>query len=106
MDSIIISDMFGSELKDGQIVFVRYVWNCYVGVVRNFRGLSLHEGAKRHWGFAPFHSIEQKNTYQIIGHTDPESDQFNPVVFDWFTSEEEGYDCPVKIQVYNNVSNQ
>lgn len=95
--------MFGRELKDGQIVAVRYVWNSYIGVIRSLRGLSLHEGAKRHWGFAPFHSIEPKHTYQIIGHTDPENELFNPAVFDWFTSEDENYSCPVKIQVYDNI---
>lgn len=97
-------DIDGKNLQDGHIVAVRYAWNSYVGIVRNIHGLSMHEGAKRHWAMAKFHPIEEENgTYQILGHEDPDDNHFNPEVFDWFTSEQEEYNCPVRIRVYDNL---
>lgn len=95
--------MFKKELEDGHICAVRYVWNSYVGEINFKRGGLCPTGAKRH-AFMGVHQIEQKNTYQIIGHTDINHNDFNQDVFDWYNSETKGYKCPVDIHVYDNAA--
>lgn len=93
-------DMKGNELRLGHIVAVRYVWNSCVGIIR-FGGLSLHEGAARHAGFASYHKLETTATYQILSHVNPDDKDYNAKVNKWFKSEKG--DCPIKINVYDDI---
>lgn len=99
----IYKDMDGKKIDDGHLLVVRYAWNSYVGIMRNMCRLSLWEGAKRHAGAAPYHEFDPEYTYQIIGHENPQHPDFNPLTFDWWTSEESDYNCPIKIRVYETV---
>lgn len=87
----------GKPIETGHIVAVRYVWNSYIGEVRD-RGL-CSTGACRHAFFSP-HTLKKTTTYQIIGHTNKEHIDYNEDVFNWYKSETG--DCPIKITVYDN----
>lgn len=75
-----LRDMDGKTIEFGHILAVRYSWNSYVGVAR-FKGLCA-EGAKRHAFFSP-HSYLDTATYQILGHTNTEHEDFVPSILDW-----------------------
>jgi len=91
-----IKDINDKLLELGHIVAVRYVWNSYVGVIKMGGMYSI--GAKR-FAFNSPHSIEDKHTYQIIGHTEREHKDYNEDVYNWYISET--MNCPVKIGVYD-----
>lgn len=96
-----VKDHFtGKALEIGHIVAVRYVWSSYVGIIR-LQGLSLWESAKRFAGAAPYHSLENDKTYQILGHVNSSHVDYNEAVFKWLNSSEG--DCPVNIRVYENM---
>ena len=92
-----IKDMTGKFLELGHIVAVRCVWNSYVGVIR-MSGLS-HEGSERH-SFCSPHRLENKHTYQIIGHVDSNHIDYNEDALKWYNSE--NIVCPITIRVYDN----
>ncbi len=96
------TDIDGKELQSGHIVAVRYSYNSYVGVVRSGR-LSMHEGHKKNYGYAPYHDIKKQYTYQILGHVDNEHRDFNQNAFDWFTKEQ--VELKERIRVYDNCNN-
>jgi len=90
-----IDDINGKELENGHIIAVRYVWNSYVGEIRN--GTLCATGANRHVFFSP-HSIEKIHTHQILSHIDKNHPDYNKECSDWYNNEEGN--CPVKIRVY------
>ena len=94
-----MKDLNGKKMESGHIAAVRYVYNSYVGVISP-RGL-LATGAKRHAFFSP-HSLDEKATYQIIGHIHLDHADYNQEVLDWYKAEEGN--CPVKLDIYKNIS--
>lgn len=96
MDNNTILDMDGRKLAIGHIVAVRYVWNSYVGEI-TMRGLCA-TGAATYAFFSP-HKLEHKNTYQILGHTNPSHVDYNKEVLEWYNTDGDTI-CPVKIRIY------
>lgn len=92
-----ILDMNGKQLQLGHIVAVRYCWNSYIGEV-TMRGLCA-TGSLRNAFFAP-HVIDHKNTYQILSHKKESHPDYNSAVNQWYNSEDEDSQCPVKIRIY------
>lgn len=90
-------DMDGRKIEVGHIVAVRYVWNSYVGEI-TMRGLSA-TGSLRHAFFSP-HKLKHKNTYQILSHKKESHPDFNKEVNEWYKSEDENLQCPIKIRIY------
>lgn len=95
-----LKDMFNKNIEFGHIVAVRYCWNSYAGVIRP-KGLSLGEFAERFLGAALFHQLDDKATYQILGHIEKSHTDFNPEILKWIKSETG--ECPIKIKVYSNM---
>ena len=93
-------DMDGTDIREGHIIAVRYVWNSYVGVIRYVQSgfkLSLHE-SKEHGGFAPFHDIDNKGTYQVLGHIEESDSDYSEIILKWFKNG--NGKCPVHIKIY------
>jgi hypothetical protein len=89
-------DMDGKEIEAGHIVAVRYVWNSYAGIVTPLRGLDV--GGR-------FHVMDDKATYQILGHESESHNDYNPDIAKWikeYMTERKPTECPIKIRVYDN----